>query len=130
MVGTSTTSTQKHRAATVMSVVRMCAGGISWASPTAAWRVFGLGHTVPDASTGMVARLFGIRDFVLGAGVHHPDPGVRRSVLQAGVICDTADVVSSLIAVRAGASKATLITATAGAASFVVIGLIGLRDTR
>ena len=128
MVTTSTSSAQKHPTTTAMSVIRMFAGGISWASPTAAWRVFGLGGTVPDASAGLVGRLFGIRDFVLGAAVNHPDPVVRKAVLQAGVVCDTADVVSSLIAVRAGAPKATLITATAGAASFVVLGLIGLRD--
>lgn len=130
MVSTSTSSTQKQKqpATAVMSVARMFAGGVSWASPAAAWRVFGLGRTAPDASSGLVGRLFGIRDFVLGAAVHHPDPVVRKAVLQAGVICDSADIVSSLIAVRAGAPKATLITATAGAATFVVLGLIGLRD--
>ena len=123
-----TTTTQKHPAATVMSVVRMFAGGISWLSPKTSWRVFGLGTTAPDASTGLVGRLFGIRDFVLGAAVHHPDPTVRRAVLQAGVACDLADIASSLIAVRAGAPKMVLITATSGAAAFVAIGLTALRD--
>lgn len=123
-----TTTAEKNTATTLMSVVRMFAGGISWLSPRASWRVFGLGTTAPDASTGLVGRLFGIRDFVLGAAVHHPDATVRRAVLQAGVACDLADVASSLIAVRAGAPKMVLITATGGAAAFVAIGLAALRD--
>lgn len=128
MVSTPTPNTAKNPGTTAMSIVRMFAGGISWLSPAASWRVFGLGRTAPDASGGLVGRLFGIRDFVLGAAVHHPNPVVRKAVLQAGVVCDTADIVSSLVAVRAGAPKAVLVTATAGAASFVVLGLLGLRD--
>ena len=123
-----TTTADKHPAATVMSVGRMFAGGISWLSPRASWRVFGLGSTAPDASTGLIARLFGIRDFVLGAAVHHPDPTVRRAVLQAGVACDLVDIASSLIAVHAGAPKIVLLTATGGAAAFAAIGLTALRD--
>lgn len=111
-----------------MSVGRMFAGGISLLSPTASWRVFGLGSTAPGASTGLIARLFGIRDFVLGAAVHHPDPTVRRAVLQAGLICDLTDITSSLIALRAGAPKITLLTAAGGAAAFAAIGLTALRD--
>ena len=129
-MSTSTTSTQKHYAATVMSVIRMFVGGITWASPAGSWRLFGLGKIAPDASTGLVGRLFGIRDFVLGAGVHHPDAGVRRVVLQAGVVCDVADVAASLIAVRAGAPKTVLLGATAGAALFVGLGLTALSDRR
>jgi hypothetical protein len=127
-VSSLTTTADKHPAATVMSVGRMFAGGISWLSPKASWRVFGLGSTAPDASTGLIARLFGIRDFVLGAAVHHPDPAVRRAVLQAGVACDLADIASSLIAVRAGAPKIVLLTATGGAAAFVAVGLTALRN--
>ena len=132
-----TTTTEKHPAATVMSVVRMFGtdtSPVGLAAMTLRWsgaapaRRFGLGTTAPDASTGLVGRLFGIRDFVLGAAVHHPDPTVRRAVLQAGVACDLADIASSLIAVRAGAPKMVLITATSGAAAFVAIGLTALRD--
>lgn len=122
-------TTDKHPAVLAMSVVRMFAGGISWASPSLSWRVFGLGTTPPDASSGLVGRLFGIRDAVLAAGVHHPDPAVKKAVLQAGLICDSFDVVASLIGVRNGAPKATLLTATAGAAAFVAIGAAALRDS-
>jgi len=129
-VSSLTTTTEKHPAAAVMSVIRMFAGGFSWASPTLSSRLFGLGKMAPDGSTGLVARLFGIRDFVLGAAVHHPDPSVRKAVLQAGVVCDSADVVASLIALRAGAPKTVLLGATAGAGLFVVLGLTALNNPR
>lgn len=77
-----------------------------------------------------MGRLFGIRDLVLGAAVNHPDPTVRKAALQAGVICDSFDVVASLLALRAGAPKAVLVTATAGAAAFVAIGATALNQSR
>lgn len=125
-----TTTTETHPAAAVMSAVRMFAGGISWASPAVSSQMFGLGRIAPGGSPALVARLFGIRDLVLGAGVHHPEPAVRKAVLQAGLACDAADVVASLIAVRAGAPKTTLLGATAGAALFVGLGLTALNHSR
>lgn len=124
------TAPQKHPGATAMSVLRMFAGAISWVSPALSSRAFGLGTIAAGGSPGLVARLFGIRDFVLGAAVHHPDPGVRKAVLQAGIVCDSADVVASLIAVRAGAPKTTLLGATAGAALFVALGASALKSSR
>jgi len=129
-VSSPTTTIEKHPAATVMSVIRMFAGGFTWASPAISSRLFGLGAIAPGGSPGLVARLFGIRDFVLGAAVRHPDPSVRKAVLQAGVVCDSADVVASLIAVRAGAPKTALLGATAGAGLFVAIGLTALNNSR
>lgn len=126
----SPTTTSKQSGATVMSIIRMFAGGITWLSPALSSRLFGLGRIAPGGSPGLVARLFGIRDLVLGAAVHHPDPAVRKAVLQAGVVCDSADVVASLIAIRAGAPKTTLLGATGGAALFVVLGLTALNDSR
>jgi len=125
-----TTTAEKHPATTIMSVIRMFAGGFTWASPKLSSRLFGLGAIAPGGSPGLVARLFGIRDFVLGAAVHHPDPSVRKAVLQAGIVCDSADVVASLIAVRAGAPKTALLGATAGAGLFVAIGLTALNNSR
>lgn len=127
---TTATIAAKHPAVTAMSVVRMFAGGISWVSPPLSYKVFGLGALPSGGSAGLVARLFGVRDLVLGAAVNHPDPTVRKAVLQAGVICDSFDVVASLLAVRAGAPKAVLVTATAGAAAFVAIGAAALSQSR
>ena len=125
----SPTTTGKHPAEIAMSVIRMFAGGFTWASPALSSRLFGLGRIAPGGSPGLVARLFGIRDLVLGAAVHHPEAGVRKAVLQAGLVCDSADVVASLIAVRAGAPKTTLLGATAGAALFVGLGLAALNNS-
>ena len=125
-----TTTIEKHPAATVMSVIRMFAGGFTWASPALSSRLFGLGPVAPGGSPGLVARLFGIRDLVLGAALHHPDSSVRKAVLQAGIVCDSADVVASVIAVRAGAPKTTLLGATAGAGLFVALGLTALNNSR
>ncbi|MHA7648642.1 hypothetical protein ACX9NE_01260 [Mycobacterium sp. ML4] len=120
-------TSNQHPAATTMSVMRMFAGGISWAAPSLSSRLFGLGKLPGGASVGLVTRLFGVRDLVLGAALHHPEPGVHKAVLQAGLVCDAADVAASLIAVRAGAPKTTLIGATAGAGLFLVLGAIALK---
>lgn len=122
-----TASINQHPAATTMSVIRMSAGGISWAAPGLSSRVFGLGKLPDDASVGLVTRLFGVRDLVLGAALHYPEPAVQKAVLQAGLVCDAADVAASLIALRAGAPKTTLLGATAGAGLFLVLGAFALR---
>ncbi|WP_205875618.1 hypothetical protein [Mycobacterium camsae] len=124
---TASLTGNQNRAATAMSVMRMFAGGISWATPPLSSRVFGLGKLPPDASVGLVTRLFGVRDLVLGAALQHPEPAIRKAVLQAGLVCDAADVTASLIALRAGAPKTMLMGVTAGAGLFLVLGAIALR---
>lgn len=126
MTATTMTSSQ-HNAATTMSVLRMFAGGFSWVTPPLSSRLFGLGKLPAEASAGLVTRLFGVRDLVLGAALQHPEPAVRKAVLQAGLVCDAADVTASLIALRAGAPKTTLVGVTAGAALFLVLGAVALR---
>lgn len=124
---TAPTMINQHSAATAMSVMRMFAGGISWAAPQLSSRAFGLGKLPTGATVGLVTRLFGVRDLVLGAALHHPEPAVRKTVLQAGLVCDAADVVASVIAVRAGAPKTTLMGVTAGAGLFLALGAIAMR---
>jgi hypothetical protein len=109
---------------------RIFAGAVSWASPKISSRVFLLCRSAPDGRTGLLARLFGIRDLALGLALHHPSRDVRRLVLQAGVAIDSADVVASVLAVRAGAPKSSLLGAAAGAALFVVLGIGALSDKR
>jgi hypothetical protein len=113
-----------------MSALRLFAGGVTWASPALSWRLFGFGKTTPDAATGLLGRLFGVRDAVLAAGLHHRNPAVKKAVLQAGLICDSADVVASLIALRKGAPKFTMLSVTAGAGLFVAIGAAALNNSR
>lgn len=124
---TASLTSAQHPAATAMSAMRMFAGGISWAATGLSSRVFGLGKLPESASAGLVTRLFGVRDLVLGAALHYPEPAVRKAALQAGLVCDAADVAASLIALRAGAPKTTLLGATAGAGLFIVLGAMALQ---
>jgi hypothetical protein len=124
---TASMTSNQHPAATAMSAMRMFAGGISWATPSLSSRLFGLGRLPDDANAGLVTRLFGVRDLVLGAALHHPEPAVQKAVLQAGLVCDAADVAASLIALRAGAPKTMLMGVTAGAALFLALGAIAAR---
>jgi len=115
-------------AASALSVLRMLAGGGTWVAPRLSWHTFGLGELQGGASALLVGRLFGVRDLVLGAAVKHPNPDVRRAALQVGVAVDAVDVVSTLLAVRRGAPKATLLLVAGGAALFVGLGLAALAD--
>ncbi|OBK62829.1 hypothetical protein A5656_10150 [Mycobacterium gordonae] len=124
---TALMTSNQHPAATAMSAMRMFAGGISWATPSLSSRLFGLGRLPDDANAGLVTRLFGVRDLVLGAALHHPEPAVQKAVLQAGLVCDAADVAASLIALRAGAPKTMLMGVTAGAGLFLALGAIAAR---
>ncbi|AYE93550.1 hypothetical protein C0J29_00710 [Mycobacterium paragordonae] len=124
---TASMTSNQHPAATAMSAMRMFAGGISWATPSLSSRLFGLGRLPDDANAGLVTRLFGVRDLVLGAALHHPEPAVQKAVLQAGLVCDAADVAASLIALRAGAPKTMLMGVTAGAGLFLALGAIAAR---
>ena len=115
-------------AASTMSVLRMLAGGGTWAAPRLSWRTFGLGPlqggAPRDAGRSPVRRARpGAR-----SGGEAPDPDVRRAALQVGVAVDAVDVVSTLLAVRRGAPKATLLLVAGGAALFVGLGLAALAD--
>jgi len=112
--------------AKALGVMRTGVGALSWVSPAASWRTFGLGPLAGDARGGLVTRLFGSRDLVLGQMVLCPDPEVRRAGLQAGVAVDSIDLVASLLALRKGAPKVTILTATGGAAAFMALGLFAL----
>lgn len=122
------TSSSRIGPRTAMSVLRGAVGAGTWLSPAASWRVFGLGHDGPDPSAAIIGRLFGVRDLALAVAVRHPDPAVRRAALQVGVAADGADVVASLLGLRAGAPRATLLGVGAGAALFVAMGLAALRE--
>ena len=109
---------------------RIFAGALSWASPKLASRVFLLGRADPDGRTGLLARLFGVRDVALGLALQHPSADVRMAALRAGVAIDTADVLASFLAVRAGAPKSTLTGVASGAAAFVGLALVALAQER
>ena len=114
----------------VFSALRALVGIVSWTSPSASWTTFGLGAVGSDARAPLITRLFGIRELALAAGLRSPDPAVRRTTLQAGLVVDCADIVASIIALRKGAPKRIWLTFVAGAATFIGLGIVALtRET-
>lgn len=111
----------------VLAVLRSGVGVLSWASPSATSRVFGLGTVGDDPRVGSIARLFGARELTLALAVRHPHPAVRRAALQAGVVVDSVDAVASVIAIRRGSPRVTALTFTAGAILFAGLGAAALR---
>ncbi len=115
-------------AATALSVVRTLVGTASWACPALSWRTFGLGSMNESPSAALMTRLFGVRDLALGLAVRHPNPETQQAALQIGVALDAVDLLASLLALRGGAPKASLVGVGCGAALFVGLGLTALAD--
>lgn len=119
----------------LLSYSRAAVGVGTWAAPSASWRLFGLGDLAPSGpvataagSAEVMTRLFAARDLVLGAGLRHPSPDVRRAVLQAGIAMDLVDATASVIGVRRGAPARSLVGVTAGALLLAALGAAALRD--
>ena len=111
---------------TVFSALRALVGILSWVSPSASWKAFGVGAIGADARPPLVTRLFGVREFALAAGLQSPEPAVRKAVLRAGLVVDGADIVASIIALRKGVPKWIWLTFVAGASIFIGLGIGGL----
>ena len=123
-----TTTNGRVDAATVLSGLRSAVGIGTWAAPAHSWRIFGLGPMNGDSRSALMSRLFGVRDLALGLALHHPSAEVRKAALQTGIAVDSIDAVASVLAVRAGAPKLSLLGVGAGAVFFVGLGLAGLAD--
>lgn len=113
-----------------LSVFRSLVGAATWISPSSSRRAFGLGPLEDDPGGELVGRLFGVRDLALGQAIRHRNAEVRRAALHVGVVCDSVDVVASLIARRRGAPKASGVLVGGGAAFFAALGLLALADHR
>ena len=118
-------------AASALSVLRTLVGVGTWASPARSWRTFGFGAADDvDASTALMGRLFGVRDLALGQAARNDDAHVRSAALRAGVLCDSVDVVASVLALRRGAPRATGVLVGGGAALFAALGVLALAAER
>jgi hypothetical protein len=108
-----------------MAATRIGAGAYAWAQPEKAMRSFG----IKGESSAYVSRLFAIRDVALGLGVMSRNPAVRKATLRLGMLCDAFDCAAGAIETKEGklttAGSAVLV---GGAAAFVVLGAIALRD--
>ena len=108
---------------TTFGIMRMGVGVISLASPKLTGKIFGLGNIGEDASVALIARLFGIRDFVLGASLVFDTNEVRvKQAALLGVICDSTDVVSTVIETKRGVQPFGTIAVGGGAALFAAMG--------
>src|SRR5947208_8106461 len=99
--------------------VRGLIGVGAWLTPRLSGRPFGLD---PDGNpqAPYLARLFGVRDVVLGIGLSSSSGAERQQWLRLGVACDLADAAAGVLAGRSGSlpKRATLlVTATALAAA-------------
>lgn len=112
--------------ATVLSGLRLAVGVSSWATPNLAAQAFGLKPEDNPAGP-YLARLFGIRDVVLGIGPGLTTDKARRQWLQAGLVCDVADIAAAALAGRSGGlSRTSAILAGGTAAVAVGLGVVAL----
>eukprot|EP00300_Choanocystis_sp_HF-7_P038577 c55674_g1_i1.p1 GENE.c55674_g1_i1~~c55674_g1_i1.p1 ORF type:complete len:144 (+),score=35.41 c55674_g1_i1:31-432(+) len=118
--------------------LRAAAGGLTLLAPGFSTKLFGLGDGVArDNGSLMAARLFGVRDLVIGGALLSVgDRNTIRTLLQMGLIIDAIDVVSYLVInhdSRKGVKgrepfgPVAHVGVAGGAAAFVLIGLFLLR---
>jgi hypothetical protein len=111
----------------VFALGRFVVGGVSWAAPGWATELMGLKIKAPAGA--YWARLFGIRDVALGAGLVLAQSGDdRRRWRLLGIASDAADAVAGELAAREakakGASRWLLPGVAAAAAALGVAGLL------
>ena len=83
------------------ALMRVLVGGQSWIAPKLSARMVGLD---PDRNPQAAywARLFGVRDVVLGLAALQTEGEARKRVIQLTAACDVADLTSSVLGRRAG----------------------------
>ena len=111
----------------VLIGIRASVGAGAWIAPRLAGRLFGL-DAVANPQLPYVARLFGVRDVTLAAGLALSTGQSRRLWFQLGIACDVADTVAGLAAGRQGEiSRLSTVLVTAPALLGIGLGIAGLR---
>ena len=105
-----------------LSIGRIVVGAYSWLLPKLASRTLGLDNAAKSNDGEAVTRLFGARDLALGYALPTSDAGSRDAVLKAGLIVDSLDILSGLIASKKGIKSKASALIVGGAASFVGLG--------
>lgn len=96
--------------------MRLLVGGATYLAPHLSARLVGL-TPLRNRQAAYWARLFAIRDVVLGIGAQGaPDAG-RKQVLLLAAACDVADVLSAVMGRRAGYLSPTAALMTGGLAA-------------
>ncbi len=80
-------------------LMRLAVGGASYLAPRLSGRLLGFAG---GGESPYWARLFGVRDVVLGVGALATEGAARKQVVQLTAACDAADVVSALAGRRGG----------------------------
>jgi hypothetical protein len=119
----------------VLALARIVIGALALIAPTATARIFGFPAAHDNGTARVMARLFGIRDVVLGGlSLQFADnPGVSRHLHRALVCVDASDAASALVAIarRDGIDRAALGTfVIAGSATAAGIQIARAEDER
>lgn len=110
--------------------LRIVIGLLSWFAPNLAGTLFGL-NVKRNKQAPYLARLFGIRDLALGIGTLMAKGPARRTWLQMGMVCDTADTAAAGIGHRDGyldAQTAIMLAAPAVAGVAMGAAALGIGD--
>ena len=97
------------------ALMRVLVGGQTYLAPKLSARLFGF---QPDANPQATywARLFGIRDVVLGVAALQTDGESRKRIIQLTAACDAADLASTVMGRRAGYLSGTTALLSGGLA--------------
>jgi hypothetical protein len=110
---------------TSLSLARVAIGAAAYAAPELSLRAMMLDHT--HRETPIFVRLFGVRDFALGAATLVAKPQHRRMLLALGMLVDAGDAGAGLLALRSGSVKRPVGLALTGAGSAAVLaGLVAM----
>ena len=110
--------------------LRIVIGVLSWVAPNLAGTLFGL-DVKKNKQAPYLARLFGVRDIALGVGTLMSTGSARRTWLQMGVVCDTADAAAAGIGHHDGyldTQTAIMVAAPAVAAVGLGAAALGIGD--
>jgi hypothetical protein len=111
----------------ILTGLRTSVGAGAWIAPRVTGKLFGLDATA-NPQLPYVARLFGIRDVALGAGLQMSSGEDRRRWLQLGIACDVADATAGILAGRRGdLSKVSTVLVTLPALMGIALGVAALQ---
>ncbi len=113
----------------LLTGLRASIGAGTWLTPRLAGRLFGL-DAGANPQLPYVARLFGVRDAALAAGLQASSGQSRRVWLQLGIACDAADALAGVLAGRRGElSPTSTVLVTVPALLGIALGVRALQKS-
>ena len=108
---------------TVLPAIRLAVGAGAYAFPKLTGKLFGF--DTDNQETVFMARLFGIRDVALAAGVLATSGDSRKLWWRLGIVADAADAGAGYLGLKAGGPKRAMIMSTVVALTAVGLGVAG-----